>query len=144
PAIVNVEAGLGDEHLANRAAGHSLPSDSVKPTSQRGDSFGPSATRRGWNVTRWPTATWPASAPLTIEKMRCDPTDTIANTRGAAKPAGSPASWIVKAWIVPSRGRSTHWNRSDPQSGQNPRGGHAVRRQPAHAVVVRRPAASFA
>ena len=69
-------------------------------------------------------------------------TFTIAKTRGPAKPAGSPVSWTVNAWTVPSAERSVHANRSEQHSGQNPRGGQLVVPHAAHRVVQSRPSAS--
>ena len=61
---------------------------------------------------------------------------------GPAKPAGSPVSWMVNAWTVPSGVRSIQANRSEQHSGQKARGGHAVRPHPSHRVVLSRPAPS--
>src|SRR5262245_51431096 len=131
PAIVTIEPGLGDEDLH----------DTAKAGSQRAPPRGSSETFSGARRTRWPILSIVGSAPCTIEKMRWAPTLTMAKTRGPSKPAGKPASCAVKAWIVPSVGRSTQAKRSLAHSGQKARGGHAVRPQPAHSVVHRRPAA---
>src|SRR5207247_10059690 len=130
-AVVTVEPGLGDEDLhAGSNAG-----------SQRGCPLESSATRRGARRTRWPIFSAVGSAPITGAKMRWPATLTMANTRGPSKPTGSPVSCRVKAWIAPSRGRSTHSNASDAQSPQNPRGGHAALPHELHRVVTRRPSA---
>src|SRR4030095_2925456 len=74
-----------------------------------------------------------------IETPRGPPISTIAKTRAPSKPAGSPASWTVNAWIVPRLDRSAQSNRSEPHSPQNPRGGHDRRPPAAQRVVARRP-----
>ena len=105
---------------------------------------GSSAILSGDSRTVWPIATFAGSASTRTENTRRPSTLTIAKTRGPAKPAGSPTSWTVNAWIVPSPDRSTHSKRSDRHSPQNARGGQARRLQSAHRVVASRPAASRA
>ncbi len=56
-----------------------------------------SATRTGESRTGEPTVTVVARGPTMGAKMRASPTVTIAKTRGASKPGGTPVSWIVKA-----------------------------------------------
>src|SRR5205823_13548529 len=100
-----------------------------------------SATRTGESRTGEPTPTVVAPGPTMGAKMRASLTLTIAKTRGASKPWGTPVAWIVKAWTVPSGGSSTQEKSSEAHSGQKSRGGQAVRPQRAHAVVASRPSA---
>src|SRR5438067_857408 len=135
-AVVPVEAGLCDQDFHARST--------VKAGRYLALPFGSSVTRRGASRTRWPTFTVAGSATVRRVNTRCPSTFTIANTRGPSKPAGSPVSCTVNAWIVPSRARSTHSNASDAHSPQKPRGGHAVVRHDAQRVVTSRPSPSRA
>src|SRR5262249_18505358 len=125
-------------------AWHHHAGSTVKAGKYRGLPFGSSATRSGARRTRCPIFTAAGAAPVTTANTRWPSIFTIAKTRGPSKPDGSPVSCVVKAWIVPSRGRSTHWNVSDAHSPQKPRGGHEVVPHVLQRVVTRRPSASRA
>src|SRR2546430_2401330 len=124
-----------DAHRSHARAAHA----GANAGSHRALPLGSSATRSGASRTRWPILSAAGSASTRAVKTRWTSTFTIAKTRGPSKPAGSPASCSVKAWSVPSPGRSTHSNRSDAHSPQKPRGGHAVVRQSRQRVVMSRP-----
>src|SRR4030095_16551432 len=126
--VVPMEPRLRDEH----------PHAGRNAASQRALPPGSSATRSGTSRTRCPTATDDGSASTRIEKTRRPAIFTIAKKSGPSQPAGSPASWTVNAWIVPSLDRSAQSNRSEPHSPQNPRGGPARRTHAAARVVATR------